>query len=226
MDSPTQWEMASRVLLALAAGITVGIERESHGRAAGLRTTMLACVAAAIAMVLSETMFAQSAGPSWRPDPARLAAGVLTGMGFLGAGTILREGKFVRGITTAAVLWIMAVIGLAFGAGEYWLAGVGWIVTLSTLLVMPYGERLVSSDRYGDIRITCSPDGPSVADLSAELKDLGLVLKGVSVSADRQAQRRTLWLSVKYKRGDLATLGDEVVRRLSARQGVLAVRWR
>src|SRR5437867_8496223 len=84
-----------RLLLAFGAGFLVGWERESHGRPAGLRTNILACTAAALAMLISEVLFTQSAASagsgSWRPDPARLGAGILTGIGFLGGGTILRH---------------------------------------------------------------------------------------------------------------------------------------
>src|SRR5437879_4208275 len=116
-------EMVLRLLMAFLAGFVVGWERESHGRPAGLRTTILACVASALAMILSEVLFTQSAAlmgsGSWRPDPARLGAGILTGIGFLGAGTILRHANIIVGVTTAATLWFVTVLGLAFGSGQY-----------------------------------------------------------------------------------------------------------
>src|SRR6185503_3582105 len=122
-------EMFLRVLLAFLAGVIVGWERESHGRPAGLRTNILACVASAVAMIVSEMLFAKSAaataGGNWRPDPARLGAGILTGIGFLGAGTIIRHGNFVRGVTTAASLWFVTVLGLAFGNGLFLLGTIG-----------------------------------------------------------------------------------------------------
>src|SRR5437762_240743 len=122
MGTLTLWEMFLRLLMAFAAGFVVGWERESHGRPAGLRTNILACVAAALAMVVSEVLFAQGAAitatGAWRPDPARLGAGILTGIGFLGAGTILRHANMIRGVTTAATLWFVTVLGLAFGSGE------------------------------------------------------------------------------------------------------------
>src|SRR4249919_296017 len=95
-------DMFLRLLMAFLAGAAIGWERESHGRPAGLRTTILACVASAVAMIISEVLFVESAAAtatgSWRPDPARLGAGILTGIGFLGAGTILRHANFVRGV--------------------------------------------------------------------------------------------------------------------------------
>src|SRR6267142_7136509 len=130
MTSLSISEIFLRLLMAFLAGFVVGWERESHGRPAGLRTNILACVAAALAMVVSELLFAQSAVStatgSWRPDPARLGAGILTGIGFLGAGTILRHADSIRGVTTAATLWFVTVLGLAFGSGAF---GVGFIGT-------------------------------------------------------------------------------------------------
>src|SRR5207248_2799015 len=111
------------------------------GRPAGLRTTILTCVAAAVAMVISEMIFVQSAAATstgnWRPDPARLGAGMLAGIGFLGAGTILRQANFVRGVTTAATLWFVTVLGMAFGGGQFVLGALGLALAIITLLVLP-----------------------------------------------------------------------------------------
>src|SRR3989338_1113510 len=101
----------TRIGFSLGAGLILGLERESHGRAAGLKTTVLACVASCLAMILSENFYLESAGAAgvFRPDRARLAAGILTGIGFLGAGAIIRQGTLVRGVTTAAVLWYITI---------------------------------------------------------------------------------------------------------------------
>src|SRR5258706_1598343 len=130
MSSLSVREMFLRLLMAFLAGFVVGWERERHGRPAGLRTNFLACVAAALAMMVSEVLFTQSAvalnpAASWRPDPARLGAGILTGIGFLGAGTIMRLSNFVRGVTTAASLWFVTVLGLTFGSGLFSLGFLG-----------------------------------------------------------------------------------------------------
>src|SRR5436305_12795187 len=101
-------EMGLRVGLAFAAGFLIGLERESHGRPAGLRTNILVCVGAAVSMIIAENLMAQSAASysnAVRADPARLGAGILAGIGFLGGGTILRHDNFIRGVTTAATLW-------------------------------------------------------------------------------------------------------------------------
>src|SRR3954463_12362952 len=103
ISTPNLSEIVLRVVLAMAAGIVLGLERETHGRAAGFRTTIIVCLAAALAMIISEIAFTGGSAPngSWRPAPMRLAAGLLAGMGFLGAGTIVRHENIVRGVTTA-----------------------------------------------------------------------------------------------------------------------------
>src|SRR5437763_16698360 len=139
MASLSYADMFLRLLMAFLAGLAIGWERESHGRPAGLRTNILACVASAVAMIVSEALFAESSAAtatgSWRPDPARLGAGILTGIGFLGAGTILRHANAVRGITTAASLWFVTVLGLAFGSGQFVLGLLGTALALLTLVV-------------------------------------------------------------------------------------------
>src|SRR5437016_5675750 len=134
MESLSYLEMFLRIAMAFIAGFVVGWERESHGRPAGLRTTILTCVASAVAMIVSQVLFTESAtitpASTWRPDPARLGAGILTGIGFLGAGTILRHANVIRGVTTAASLWFVTVLGLAFGSGEFALGFMGTAVAL------------------------------------------------------------------------------------------------
>src|SRR5436190_17172477 len=138
-------EMLLRLAAAFAAGLVFGWERSSRGRPAGLRTTILAAVAAATAMIVSEKLFVESGSAvltgNWRPDPARLGAGVLTGIGFLGAGTIMRQEHIIRGVTTAACLWFVTVIGLAFGSGEFEVGAAALAIGLTTVFVLPQFEK-------------------------------------------------------------------------------------
>src|SRR5262249_3427559 len=139
-----------RLFLAFLGGFLLGWERESHGRPAGLRTNILACVASALAMIVSEILLVQTAATglatSVRADPARLGAGILTGIGFLGAGTIMRHESFVRGVTTAATLWFVTVLGLAFGSGLFAVGSIGLGMAMVTLFALPRLEKHVKSD--------------------------------------------------------------------------------
>lgn len=117
MASSVQLEIAVRLALAFAAGAVLGYERAYQQKPAGSRTHSLVCLASALFMVISIYGFADGHGIT--RDPARVAAQVVTGMGFIGAGAIWREGSWVRGITTATTLWVASALGLAIGAGLY-----------------------------------------------------------------------------------------------------------
>ncbi len=131
MISETQ--IILRILLGAALGAVIGFERERDNQPAGLRTHMILVIGATLAMVLSVNLGYLFARPGTPADPARLAAQVISGIGFLGAGAILRYGFNVKGLTTATSLWTMAIVGLAVGAG-YYLVGV--ITTALMLLVL------------------------------------------------------------------------------------------
>jgi len=126
-----------RILVAAILGAAVGLEREVHGRAAGLRTHILVCVGSALFMVTSILMSSYH-GPMGQVDPSRIAAGVVTGIGFLGAGAIIRSGSGIRGLTTAASIWVIAAIGIAAGAGMY----VAAIVTTAVVVVVLFLSRI------------------------------------------------------------------------------------
>jgi len=126
----TELELALRVVLALLLGAIIGIEREYHDRPAGLRTMALVCAGSCLFTLLG-TLFLGS-----RTDPTRIAAQVVTGIGFLGAGSILRTGDAVRGLTTAATVWAVAAIGMAVAFGLYVLAGLTVIFVVVTLIVL------------------------------------------------------------------------------------------
>src|SRR5882724_10843597 len=178
--SASLMEMSLRLLLAFGAGVLIGWERESHGRPAGLRTNILACTAAALAMLVSEVLFTQSAASagsgSWRPDPARLGAGILTGIGFLGGGAILRHGEFIRGVTTAASLWFATVVGLAFGAGEFVLGSVALGVGITTLHGLLPLERRIKVDAYATLKVTARAGVLTFDDLKKRLESSGATI--------------------------------------------------
>ena len=140
-DMSTQLDFAVRLIVAAALGGLIGAEREIHGHPAGIRTHMLVALGSAIFTVMSIHGFGQGAGSGI--DPTRIAAQIVTGIGFLGAGAILKDGVVIRGLTTAASLWATAAVGLATGAGEYVIAGVSTAVILVSLWpINALAERL------------------------------------------------------------------------------------
>jgi len=132
IDVATQLDLSARLIIAAILGALIGAEREYHGHPAGIRTHMLVALGSAIFTVLSIHGFGQEADAS-RVDPTRIAAQIVTGIGFLGAGAILKDGVVIRGLTTAASLWATAAVGLGAGAGEYVVAIVGAAVVLVSL---------------------------------------------------------------------------------------------
>jgi Uncharacterized membrane protein len=129
--------------LALAAGLggAIGLEREFRHKPAGLRTNMLIALGSALFSILSVELGAGAGSPD------RIAAQVVTGIGFLGAGAILRSGENVHGLTTAATIWVNAAIGMAAGLGSYTVAIVAAAITLSVLALMPVMEKMVDNRR-------------------------------------------------------------------------------
>ena len=132
-----QAELLARVVLAAALGAALGLEREYRRKAAGLKTNALIAVGAALFTIVSILMVDD------RGDPSRVAAQIVTGIGFLGGGAILRRGASVEGLTTAATIWVNAAVGMAAGAGWYVIAVGSTAVTLAVLLMLPHLERVI-----------------------------------------------------------------------------------
>jgi putative Mg2+ transporter-C (MgtC) family protein len=224
-------DVLARIGLALAFGLVLGVEREQHGRAAGVRTTMLVCVSAALAMLLSEYLFLQSSteGGAWRPDPARLAAGVLAGMGFLGAGVIIRQDNAIHGVTTAAVLWFSAILGMALGSGFFMLSFIGFGIAIIALFVLPKAETYVLSDRYAHLIVSSSlKGGPSQEKISVFIHDLGLkaIPKPSGLEIDQDKRRLNMTFDIKVKNQRLAECQRSCVEGVSKMKGVKSVLWR
>ncbi len=126
-------DICLRLLCAMVVGMVIGTEREYTNRPAGMRTHILVALGACSVMLTGQMVFVQYSAYGATPDPSRLSAQVITGVGFLGAGTILREGTNVKGLTTAASLWAVACLGIASGAGYYAIALAGMIFIFITL---------------------------------------------------------------------------------------------
>lgn len=145
-------KMTTEILLACILGGLIGVERESLKRPAGFRTHILVCVGATLAM--QTNIHLMQVYLNLVPiDPSRIAAQVVSGIGFLGAGTIIKEGATVKGLTTAATLWAVACIGLAIGAGFYWGAIAATLAVISTLTLFFKLEKKILS-RHGTLSIT------------------------------------------------------------------------
>jgi putative Mg2+ transporter-C (MgtC) family protein len=148
--SPEYIELVLRLLTAVVAGAVIGYERSFHARPAGFRTHALVCTASSILMIVTvyEDHWVRTATELIRLDPTRMAQGIMTGIGFLGAGVIIKEGLSVRGLTTAASIWITAAIGILAGIGFYFALTVSVILTLGILSFFRWIEARMPAQAY------------------------------------------------------------------------------
>ena len=152
---PDHLRILVHLLAALAAGGAIGIERSWHGRPAGFRTHSLVCLASSLLMLLTvyQATWFPAGGDTVRLDPTRMAQGIMTGIGFLGAGVIFKEGLTVRGLTTAASIWITSAIGVMMGSGLYFPAVTATVLTLGVLSVFRVVESWLPAHRYASLRL-------------------------------------------------------------------------
>ena len=159
-----EWpEIAARLAFAVLAGALIGLDRGEHGRPAGLRTTLLVCLAATLAMIEVNLLLGQvgKAPNSFvNLDPMRLPLGILTGVGFIGGGAIVRRQDGVIGVTTAASLWFVTVIGLCFGAGEIGLGLAGTALAMVILWALKWLEKFIPREHRAKLVLTALAQPP------------------------------------------------------------------
>ena len=207
-----------RLLVATILGAVVGLERERLEWAAGLRTHALVCVGAALFMIVSAYGFAEALGSSDVVlDPSRVAAQVASGIGFIGAGTIILRREIVRGLTTAASIWAVAAIGLAAGGGMYLAAVVTTVLALVILAVVkPVEWRLFKHRRARQVSLTVDLQEISLSDIKAEIEAANLRLDRMVIrsSDSPEADRVELFLARGSSEEQLLSL-LEALRRMA-----------
>lgn len=215
----TEAQIAVRLGAAVLLGGLIGFERERHSQAAGFRTHIMVCLGAALVMLLSVYGFAQFAAlENVQMDPARLAAQVISGIGFLGAGTIIYTGRTISGLTTAASLWVVAAIGLAIGAGFYTAAGIACVLSLMSLWVLQVVERkFMRANKLRVIKITALDQAGLLTQLSSVLKVSGHEVTKVQVEASKLGDMSdaspvmVIEMTVRlHKRTSLMSVADEL----------------
>jgi putative Mg2+ transporter-C (MgtC) family protein len=225
---PHYLEIAGHLVAAWIAGSLIGLERSYHGRPAGFRTHALVCLASALLMLITayhqDWLPHQAAGTNTTLDPQRMAQGIMTGIGFLGAGVIFKEGLTVRGLTTAASIWITAAIGILFGIGFFYPAVLGTLATLGTLAAFRYIEARIPSHVFAhhvlrfardrtmpesDVRRLITGHGFSIANMSHRLDTGGdfFEYRMTIRTADKEA--------IGHLAAKLATLPEVIEFRLS-----------
>lgn len=220
------WELALRLGVAAALTGAIGLERELRERAAGLRTHMLVGVGAALFTIVSaygwsDFVFNRDQGTIL--DPTRIAAQIVTGIGFLGAGAIIRQGLSVRGLTTAAGLWVVAAIGMAAGAGYYTAALIGTGIVLVGLGPIRWleGAPLIRDlRREGRALEVLLHPGESVGGVLDVLHDRTVRISRVEISDLEEGRQVRVEIDLP-----LGGAGSELVEDLARREDVIAVRW-
>ncbi len=219
-------DMAIRLACALIAGAVIGLNRGERGKAAGLRTTMLVCLAAAVAMLQMNyllTLAGRSSNSFVMNDLMRLPLGILTGVGFIGGGAILRRGNLVTGVTTAATLWYVTVIGLCFGGGQVLL---GWAATALGLLVLwglKWFEDLMPVQQQARLAVTVDQTGPSEGEICGRLAGGAIEVRGIWFATD--GQLRTYTINVRELRAFADGTIPPPIEELSRQPGVKSLRW-
>ena len=194
-------EVTIRFLVALVLSGAIGLERERKGRAAGLRTHVMVCFGATLMMVVGSALAVSldTAGASIRFDTSRIAAGIITGVGFLGAGTIINYGAMQRGLTTAAMIWFSAALGVAVGAGYYMIGTLAAALALVSMLLLEYLERFVAATRHFVLDLRTSDSLHAVEGIEAAIRDEGfrVVKSGVKISSEKQQTALTYEITTR-----------------------------
>ena len=217
----SQWELFVRLLLAAALGSAVGWERERLQWSAGLRTHMLVAVGSCLMIIVSAFGFSAVLGPRVVLDPSRVAAQVVTGVGFLGAGSIILRNEAVKGLTTAASLWAVAGVGLAAGAGLY-SAAVGTTVIILIILagLKPLEERFHASRTNLELQIRTRRDGLALGLLERALGGRASRIKRIVIRAAEHGDEDDVTLLLtRVSAVDTA----DIIHRLEAVEGVLQI---
>jgi putative Mg2+ transporter-C (MgtC) family protein len=216
---PENMELLVRLSLACLLGGLIGIEREKNRHPAGFRTHILVCVGSALIMLCNIFIFEEYKNYA-NIDPARLGAQVISGIGFLGAGTILKEGVTVKGLTTAASLWSVAGIGLAVGLGFYTGAIFATILVLVTLVLFSrFEERIYGCRRSTLLNIKTLDKPGQIGKIGTELGRVNLKIEDITMEV---ADESSILLKVRVNKSK-EDITNEVMDCLSELEGVLYV---
>jgi putative Mg2+ transporter-C (MgtC) family protein len=207
------FSIAFKLIIAALLGGLIGLEREIRDKPAGLRTNMLVCMGASQFMVIS-----MKAAQMFGGDPMRIAAQIITGIGFLGAGAVLHSHGFVMGLTTAATIWVVAGVGMALGAGMYGTAVAASVIAVVTLSLFSMVERRLNRGRQGfQYHVT-------VKDIDAGLKAIQRSLQSQrAAAADLSFKRDGLHYRISFHTTALPDMNHELMRLMASEVAIVEV---
>ena len=224
--SPSWEDVGLRLLLTVLGGIVIGLDRGARGHAAGMRTTILVALAASVAMIQANVLL--SVGGKQHDsfgvmDLMRLPLGILTGIGFIGAGAILRRGDLVTGVTTAASLWVMTVIGLCFGGGQLGLGIAATALTLITLRVVKWVEVRIPREQHAILVIKATANLDLVTELAALIEPFGYeATLRREITSDNDGTAR-FWFDIWWLRPEVQGPPLELMKLVNNRYAVTSL---
>jgi len=215
--SPTWTDIAIRLLLTLLACAIIGFNRGARGHAAGFRTTILVGLAASVAMIQVNLLLPLSGKTPesfGQLDFMRLPLGILTGVGFIGGGTIVRKGDLVTGVTTAATLWLTTVIGLCFGGGQLILGIASTALAVFTLWTLKWADMLIPREHRARLVISCEPTWNVLSDVSRLVEPMKFRAHFQEQRYDVASNRADYAFELSWRQPERATPPLELLRAL------------
>jgi putative Mg2+ transporter-C (MgtC) family protein len=225
----TWHDIALRLVLSAAAGALIGLDRGEHGHPAGLRTTLLVCLAAAVAMIQANLLLDTTGktGDSFITlDLMRLPLGILTGMGFIGGGAILRRDGFVVGVTTAATLWFVTVIGLCFGGGQIALGISASAIGILVISALRWIDYRIKQEQHGILYLTTERDEPKQEAIRDVVQKAGYKISVASVAYVNQTQQRELEFRLQWHAAPQIVEAPPFLRDLISDPHVVTAQWK
>jgi putative Mg2+ transporter-C (MgtC) family protein len=221
-------DIALRLTLATIASFLIGFNRGERGRPAGMRTVMLVCLAACFAMILANILLNTNNIPPdsfVKFDPMRLPLGILSGIGFIGGGAILRRENMVVGVTTAATIWFVTVLGICFGAGQFALGIVATAMGFGVLSGLWYLERELYQQSEGTLLATITSDGPSDDQVRECIMKNGNRIVSWGISYFQRDGQRQITCEVVRRLHPNESTAPLFVSEMAKMAGVALVQW-
>lgn len=221
-------EIAWRLTLTVIAGGLIGLNRGEQGRPAGLRTILLVTLAASISMIQANLLMdtvGRHPDSFIMLDLMRFPLGILTGVGFIGAGAILRRDSLVLGVTTAATLWFVTVMGLCFGGGQIGLGSAACALGMCTLWALKWIEVRLPQDRHATLCVIAATSGLTEDELRRLIDLAGLQIVTMGLVHDHEQERQELNCEVHWKSRGLDTSPPAFLDQVARLPGVIKLRW-
>jgi putative Mg2+ transporter-C (MgtC) family protein len=222
-------EVALRLALTVAVGVVLGYNRTEHGKAAGISTIVLVCLAGSVAMIQVNLLLPTAGRPPSSfvmNDLMRFPLGILTGVGFIGAGAILRRESLVVGVTTAATLWLATVIGLCLGGGQVTLGLAATLLGLFALWGLKAIENRLMVEHRARLRISSDLHGPGEEEIRRRLASEGLRIVGSRTRLLKSMNHHDFVFEICYRARSPQTQMPQAAKALAGEDGIVSLEWR